>query len=132
MSNVLVSYLPAVSLAIDAAAAKALKSAGNVGRNQIVKNLSGSRSGRSYRVPETQRYYTASAPGEYPAWRLGDLAGSYKVKQVKKDEVLIGSDKDHALALEKKPPNKGGREHCRPSLNQATPAMLAELAKRWF
>ena len=33
--------------------------------------LRGKRSGRRYRVPNTRRYYTASAPGEVPANRTG-------------------------------------------------------------
>ena len=33
--------------------------------------LRGQRSGRRYRVPNTRRYYTASAPGEVPAQRTG-------------------------------------------------------------
>jgi len=126
-----ISNLPAVTIAVNAASLKALIAAADEGRNQTVQNLSGARSGVQYRVPGTQRYYTASAPGEYPAVRLGDLKGSIDRKVVK-DEVQVGTTKEHGLILEKKDPSKGGREWLRPSLEQAKPAMLVKLAKRWF
>ncbi|MDR3148629.1 MAG: hypothetical protein LBT88_01235 [Oscillospiraceae bacterium] len=40
-------------------------------RNSALYVLRGERSGRRYLVPDTKRYYTASAPGESPANRLG-------------------------------------------------------------
>ncbi|WP_413778161.1 hypothetical protein [Caproicibacterium sp. XB1] len=42
---------------------------------QIV--LSGIRSGRIYRIPNTVRRYTASAPGEAPAVRTGTFRASF-------------------------------------------------------
>ena len=42
--------------------------------------LRGKRSGRRYRVPNTRRYYTASAPGEVPANRTGQ----YRLKWVER------------------------------------------------
>lgn len=46
--------------------------------NKIKRNLSGTRSGRIYRVVGTKRKYTASAPGEAPAVRTGRLRNSIK------------------------------------------------------
>jgi len=46
-------------------------------RNSALKVLSGSRSGRIYRVPGTRAHYQASAPGEPPAVRTGNLRGSW-------------------------------------------------------
>jgi len=126
-----ISNLPAVTIAVNAASLKALIAAADQGRNQTVQNLSGTRSGVQYRVPGTNRYYTASAPGEYPAVRLGDLKGSIDRKVVK-DEVQVGTTKEHGLILEKKDPSDGGREWLKPSLEQAKPAMLVKLGKRWF
>lgn len=40
-------------------------------RNSVMTTLRGQRHGRIYRVPNTKRYYTASAPGEPPAVRTG-------------------------------------------------------------
>lgn len=39
----------------------------------IKQKLTGTRSGRVYKVPGTQRFYTASAPGEPPAAPTGRL-----------------------------------------------------------
>ena len=52
--------------------------ASNELRNSALSVLSGSRSGRSYRVPGTKRYYTASAPGEPPAVRTGAFRLSWQ------------------------------------------------------
>ena len=45
----------------------------NAIRNAELEVLSGKRSGRVYRKPHTQSHYTASAPGEPPARRTGNL-----------------------------------------------------------
>ena len=45
-------------------------------KGKIKEKLSGNRSGRVYRVPGTKTLYTASAPGEPPASRLGTLRNS--------------------------------------------------------
>ena len=45
----------------------------NAIRNAELEVLSGKRSGRVYRKPHTKPHYTASAPGEPPARRTGNL-----------------------------------------------------------
>ena len=45
----------------------------NAIRNAELEVLSGKRSGRVYRKPHTKSHYTASAPGEPPARRTGNL-----------------------------------------------------------
>lgn len=52
--------------------------ASNELRNSALSVLSGSRGGRSYRVPGTRAYYTASAPGEPPAVRTGAFRLSWQ------------------------------------------------------
>lgn len=42
-------------------------------RNSELEVLRGERSGRTYRVPYSKKTYTASAPGEPPARRTGNL-----------------------------------------------------------
>ena len=126
-----VSYLPAVTVALGAASAKALHAAADIGRNKTVANLSGARSGRTYRVPGTSVVYTASAPGEFPAIATGGLKGSVRILP-KGGDLQIGTDLDYGLALEKKPANKGRRPWLKPSLDQAKPQMLIEVKKRWF
>jgi hypothetical protein len=158
VSQVFVSNLPMVMVAVEAAGRKALSAACDVGRNQVVKNLQNipPRTGEVYRLPRTvkgprgsrasylagkaagkipggvlHKYYTASAAGEYPAWRFGYLAGNIYSKIVG-GTGYVGTNVEYALPLEKKPPSKGGREFMRPSLNQAKPGMLVQLGKRWF
>lgn len=45
----------------------------NAIRNAELEALRGKRSGRVYRKPHTKSHYTASAPGEPPARRTGNL-----------------------------------------------------------
>ena len=131
MPKAFVSFLPAVVAKIEVASKARLRQAADVGRNQTVKNLSGSRSGIRYKVPGTNQYYTASAPGEYPAVATGNLRGSVRIAPAK-DGYLVGTEVEYGLYLEKKPPMEGGREWLRPSLEKARPAMLAELARPWL
>lgn len=64
--------------------------------------LQGPRTGRIYPLP-TGGYYQASAPGEYPAKKLGDLRKTlaYRV-EVDSDSVslIIGSPMEYAVDLE--------------------------------
>lgn len=56
-------------------------SAGSELRNAAQLVLSGTRSGKIYKVPNHQHAtYQASAPGEAPANRLGDFSSSWSVK----------------------------------------------------
>ncbi|MCC2436219.1 HK97 gp10 family phage protein [Bacillus paranthracis] len=72
-------------------------------QNQVKKNLTGSRSGKQYKIPHTSRKYIASKPGEAPAVRTGDLLNSikYNIKR-SQSEVLgaVGSDLQKAIWLE--------------------------------
>ena len=132
MPSVFVSNLPVVTIAINAASQKALIAAADVGRNKTVQNLAGARSGHTYRVPGTQVYYTASAPGEFPAVATGNLRERVDRKVVNTSEVQVGTAVEYGLMLEKKAPSKGGRPWLKRSLDEARPAMLAKLAQRWF
>ena len=131
MPKQFVSFLPAVTVALKVASEKALYAAANEGRSQVLSNLTGSRSGTTYKVPGTSVTYTASAPGEYPASATGRLRSSVRVL-VKGDEGYIGTDVEYGLALEKKSPARGGREWLRPSLQQAKPKMLQKIMQRWI
>ena len=50
----------------------------NVLRNSAMKVLAGERHGKKRRVPHTSRTYTASAPGEPPAVRSGNLRRNWR------------------------------------------------------
>jgi len=132
MSKMFVSNLPAVTIVLNAASEKALIAAADVGRNKTVQNLTGARSGQTYRVPGTHATYTASAPGEYPAVATGNLRERIERKVVNRGEVQVGTAIEYGLMLEKKSSSKGGRPWLKKSLDEARPAMLAKLAQRWF
>lgn len=72
-------------------------------QGEVKKTLSGQRSGKHYRVPNTSKVYQASKAGEAPAVRTGDLRNSYKYKLRRTNvEVLgaVGSDLKKAVYLE--------------------------------
>lgn len=54
------------------------KGAGEILRDHILQSLTNSpaRTGRIYKIPGTDKTYTASAPGEYPAMATGALRKS--------------------------------------------------------
>jgi hypothetical protein len=129
-----VSYADAVNQGIDASIKAAMAKACHAARNQIVKNLSGKRSGIVYLVPGTESHYTASAAGEYPAVATGLLKQTILTGySVEGEDVvgIVGTTLDYGLYLEKKSPWHGGREWLRPSLTEATPAILAALGDPW-
>lgn len=73
-------------------------------RTSVLETLSGSRHGRRYRVPGTRRFYTASAPGEPPAVRLGRLRQSIRAKVEKRRAEVsssVGTDLDYGDYLER-------------------------------
>jgi hypothetical protein len=129
-----VSNLPMALSLIETANMKALSSAALVGRNKIVENLSGTRTGRKYKVPGTQTYYTASAPGEYPAVATGLLRESIQWR-VSRDDAKVGAltKVEYADALEGRPGEPPGiRPFLKKSLDEAKAEMKAKLAERWF
>lgn len=72
-------------------------------QGSLLQSLTGTKSGLVYRVPGTQTLYTASAPGQTPARRLGDLARSYSqppsLRDVYRGQIAFGSK----LNLTRKP-----------------------------
>jgi len=74
----LISYIPEVTAKIKEEAKKRMLEAVQEVRNETVETLSGMRSGRIYKVPGTNRTYTASSPGEPPAVATGALKESIK------------------------------------------------------
>lgn len=97
----------------------------------VVKILRGTRSGRFYKVPGTQRMYQASAPGEPPASRLGDLRTSYKFI-VKRSEALIGSPLHYARSLEYGTRKMAPRPHLKKAYMHNRQAIIGHLTGTWF
>jgi len=128
-----VSFLPVVVSTLVTVQDKRLYAAANAGKTQVVENLKGARTGIRYRVPgHSGTWYTASAPGEYPAAPSGTLRSTSIHVAIKGDTGYVGSTSEYALPLEKKPSTKGGREWLRPSLEQAKPEMLKKIMERWM
>lgn len=84
-----------------------------------LQNAGQVRTGRTYFVPGTKTKYTASAPGEPPAWRTGTLARSYRLEPNLPSqigtEILVGSELDYSVYLEKGTIFMEAREHLFPA-----------------
>ncbi len=100
----LTSYLGEVTRELDKQARIRTFAAANAVKREWVKGLSGSRSGRVYRVPGTSQTYVASAPGEAPAVATRDFRLSIKAvseRNAQGDwEGVVGSDMEKAPWLE--------------------------------
>ena len=100
----LTSYLGEVARELDKQARIRTFAAANAVKREWVQGLSGERSGRVYRIPGTNRTYTASAPGEAPAVALGDHRRSIKAVSQRNEqgewEGVVGSDMEKAPLLE--------------------------------
>jgi HK97 gp10 family phage protein len=80
-----------------------MEKAVNQVRNTTLETLSGSRSGRQYRVPGTKVFYTASSPGQPPAVATGQLRQSVStaVEGEGKDIIgMVGTDQEYGPMLE--------------------------------
>lgn len=97
----------------------------------VVKLLRGTRSGRMYPIPGTQTLYRASAPGEAPAVRLGDLRTSYRF-EVKDNEGLVGSPLSYAKDLEFGTRKMAPRPHLKRAFMQNKQKILAHLQSEWL
>lgn len=93
--------------------------------------LVGPRTGKWYRKPGTGQMYQASAPGEPPALRLGDLRRSYQVGKLEEEpgrvQVKVGSPLEHAPILQ----HKMNRPHLDTALDLARPEIEKILKGDW-
>lgn len=104
-------------------------------RNTTLETLSGSRTGRQYKVPGTQRTYTASAPGEPPAQATAGLRQSVETKvEGKGMDVIgtVGTDKPHGKMLELGTRNMAARPWLRISFEKTIPKIREIFGRRWF
>lgn len=81
----------------------------NALRNAELEVLKGQRSGRVYRKPHSKASYTASAPGEPPARRTGNLRLHWNGKVIK--ERTSGGGLNITAELESQEPYAGILEH---------------------
>ncbi len=91
---VIESHIPDALKMIDKVARERMWEATNAVRIETLLTLSGQRSGRVYKVPGTKQTYTASAPGEPPAQRTGELRQSIKIVIEADSSVIAYKDKD--------------------------------------
>lgn len=104
-------------------------------QNKTKEKLSGSRTGRTYRVPGTNRTYTASAPGEPPAVMTGQLRSSIKYRIVGELRVLrgeVGSKLKKAPMLEFGTRKMAARPFLRPTFQEELPEIKNILSRKWF
>jgi len=104
-------------------------------QNKTKEKLSGKRTGRVYRVPGTNRTYTASAPGEPPAVATGQLRSSIKYRIVGELQVLrgeVGSELKKAVELEFGTKKIKPRPFLRPTFQEESPKIKNILSRRWF
>ncbi len=115
-------------------------------RNETLLTLSGERTGRVYRVPGTQRFYIASAPGEPPAKATGRLresvvgtvdyeglnivgyVGIREGEQVPDSKVTVG---DYAKWLEYGTKRMEPRPWLRPSFEKSEDKIKGILGGTW-
>lgn len=114
-------------------AAKALNAAGFVYLRAIQEKLAGQRSGIRYKVPGTKgTYYTASAPGEPPAVRLGDLrkrAASQLGSAGEEVVIRFGSNVPYAKMLETGTSKIAPRPAWRPTMREKFPEVLRQFSR---
>ena len=172
----LISNFAQVTSAIEKSLPKQCLRACHEVRNEWVWSLTGTRTGRYYRIPGTHRkrqkgaarlsraqkpkggwlagmetqtgaasllstgtgaagragYYRASAAGEAPARRLGDLVRSIRVMprfEPRRIQARVGSTLDYALYLEYGTENMSPRPSLGPAKDRAMPKVLSIFAE---
>lgn len=97
--------------------------------------LTGTRSGREYRIPGSSRTYRASRPGEAPATVTGRLRSSYQFR-VREDGGKkvgeVGSPLDYALYLEKGTKRMAPRPHLVPAYYKREDNIKSALQREWL
>jgi HK97 gp10 family phage protein len=110
--------------------------AGIRGEELVKEKLTGERSGRTYTVPGTNTTYTASAPGEPPAQRTGQLRQNitWTVNQLFSGnyEAVVGTDLKYGPWLEFGTNFMKARPFLRPALKENEKELKNIMGGRWF
>lgn len=104
-----------------------------VWKSELMKVLSGQRSGREYQVPFTKKKYMASAPGEAPASRTGTSKSAWKFQvRTVENEMCgeLGIRLLYPLFLEKGTSKMKPRPHIRPAFENQKNKIIAILTGR--
>lgn len=128
-------YRMEVMHSINQAASKKMLAAVNEVRSTVLETLSGTRTGRTYKVPGTNRTYTASAPGEAPAQATAELRQSIgtSIESEPGGSVgKVGTNKIQGKMMEFGTRNVAPRPWLRKSFEKAEGKVRAILGGRWF
>lgn len=120
---------------IEDAASKRMLEAVNLVRNTTLETLSGPRTGEQYRVPGTQRVYTASRFGEAPATATASLRQSVETAIESEGYTIIGqvgTKQVHGKHLEKGTSRMLKRPWLRPSFQKAAAEVEKIFGGLWF
>lgn len=131
----LVFHTKEVIRTIENMAFKRMLEAANEVRNTVLETLSGSRSGRTYKVPGTRRTYTASAPGQPPAVATARLRQSVKTSiEVENRAVVgkVGTDLEYGKALEFGTKNMAARPWLKRSFDESMDKVKGIFGKKWL
>jgi len=130
-----VSHIAEVTKGIEKVARERMELAVEEVRGEVLERLSGSRSGRTYKVPGTQRTYTASAPGEAPAVATAELRQSISAEvEVEGKDVIgrVGTDKIQGKMTEFGTWNMEPRPWLRPSFEKMQDKVKEIFIRQWF
>lgn len=126
-----ISNVDEIVAKLDKAKYEKLLAASEFARNRLVEKLGGTRSGRQYKVPGTNTYYTASAPGEAPASRTGQLRGSIEY-EITTNKAMIGTPLEYGLHLEKGTIKMAPRPWLKVTLSENQQAIQQILGSDWL
>ncbi len=104
-------------------------------RTEVLKTLSGERSGREYTVPGTAVKYTASAPGEPPAVMTSQLRESVTDIVFEKNKTVygqVGTPLEKGLFLEYGTIQIKPRPWLEPSFKASADDVKRILFERWW
>lgn len=104
----------------------------NLLRNAAMEVLAGQRAGRRYKLPHKRRMYQASAPGEPPAVRTGNLRRNWRQEVLAENNSAgtkvtcrITSDMPYAKLLENGTDRMAARPYAEKIKNKSTPEIKA-------
>ena len=120
---------------IDQVSTKQIQKALEHNKKAVEAKLGKTGSGRTYKVPGTDRTYTASSPGKPPAHYTGRLEKSIKIeiKQTRGGPTgKIGSTAFQAYWLEMGTRNMKARPFLEKTLREEERTTRQILGKRWF
>lgn len=108
-------------------------------RNHAVRGMTGTKTGRRYKVKGQNVWYNASRPGEYPARPTGRLATSIRVVAQENLSMaggatfagLVGTNLLYGVYLEMGTVNMKARPWLSMALFAAQPDIQAILSKKW-